>query len=260
MGVAFAFKNNVQVLKFSDIMTNDESTQVLSKLEEKIKQGRKQFLFHLEKFQNHDEVSKSKVIHLIKFCFQQKLNIALCLPQKSWSNYSSGSLSLAKMFNTEAEALLYLDNLSRDPESKPLSFEELKAKETEELVKKYEIFHKPDDFDPYHLKKMQNVYFYTPTIEAIENLEKASLDITKRKENIQRLELQCEQMSQQMLEMSFARSKPVKESEFNFKTKNIQDKEKSLLSIKKDLEEKISSLKENLNEATEAIQKTTQKT
>ncbi len=247
MPVSFSFKNNVQVLRFSEQLSNEESSQVLAKLEEKIKQGRKLFLFHLEQFQNQDEVAKSKIVHLIKFCFQQNLSLALCLPQKSWPIYSSGSLALAKMFNTESEGLLYLDTLHARVEDKALSFDEIKVKETEELLKKYELFQKPNELDPYHLKNMDQIYAYTPTIESIENLEKATIDISRRKENIVRLEAQCEQISKQALEMSITRNKAIKEPEFVLKQNQIQLREASLLSAQKNLTQRLSDLQKELD-------------
>ncbi len=256
MAISFAFKNNVQVLKFSELLSHEESTQVLMKLEEKVKQGRKLFLFHLEQFQNQDEASKTKIIHLIKFCIQQNLNVALCLPQKSWSIYSAGSLALAKMFNTEAEGLLYLETLSARTEDKPLTVDESKKKDTDELLKKYEIFHKPDELDPYHLKNMDKIYSFTPTIEAIESLEKASIDIAKRKENISRLEVQCEQISRQALEMSSARNQAIKENEFSLRQKQISAREAELISTQKTLSQKVLDLQKEIEEVRAAIGKT----
>ncbi len=254
--VSFSFKSNVQVLKFSDQLSNEESTKVLAKLEEKMKQGRKLYLFHLEHFQNQDDTAKSKIVHLIKFCFQQNLNLALCLPQKSWSIYSSGSLALAKMFNTEAEGLLYLETISARTDATLLSFDEVKIKETDELVRKYEIFHKPDVLDPYHLKNMSQIYSLTPTVEAIENLEKATIDISKRRESIVRLELQCEKMSQQALEMTISRNKALKETEFALRQKQIQALEDVQLSHQKILYEKISELRRELEMVNAALSNT----
>ena len=256
MAVSFSFKSNVQVLKFSEQLSHEESTQVLMKLEEKMKQGRKLFLFHLEQFQNHDDASKSKIIHLIKFCFQQNLNLALCLPQKSWSVYSSGSLALAKMFNTEAEGLLYLETLAARTEDKPLTVNESKKKDTDELLKKYEIFYKPDELDPYHLKNMNQIYSFTPTIEAIESLEKATIDISKRKENIQRLEKQCDQMAQEAIEISNARNHALKENEFSLRQKEIDSREATLVSYQNSLTQKIAHLQKEIEEVKVAIGKT----
>ncbi len=253
MSISFSYRNNVQVIKFSEQLSQEEFAQVLLKVSEKIKQGRKLYLFHLELFQNQDEGSQSKIVHLIKFCFQHKLNLALCLPQKSWSIYSSGSVALAKMFNTEAEGLLYLETLSGRTDEKPLTIDEAKKKETDELLKKYEIFHKVDVLDPYHLKNMNQIYSFAPTIEAIESLEKATIDLSRRRENINRLDAQCGQLSKQAIDVTLARNQALNEAELNLKQKKCEERAAILVSYQKIYAQQISDLAKELEEVETAI-------
>ena len=230
MAISFSFKNNVQVLKFSGGLSQEEFSQVVVKLEEKIAQQRRQFLFHLELFKTQEEASKAKMIQLIRFCFDKKVQLALCLANKNWAAYSVGVHPLAKMFNTETEALAHFHLTENTPVPKAESLDEMKIRDTDLLVKKYEAFHKPDELDPYHLKKILALYTQTPTVEAIEHLEKASLDIERRKQSLQRLELQCTQISQEAFAMSIARTTPLKDSEWLARQKQIDAQKIALMS------------------------------
>ena len=253
MSISFSFKNTVQVLKFSEQLSQQEFAQVLSKVEEKVKQGRKLYLFHLEQFQNQDEGSKSKIVHLIQFCSQHNLSLALCLPQKYWSLYSSGSFALAKMFNAEAEGLLYLETLSIGTDEKSLTIDEAKKKETDDLLKKYEIFQKADELDPYHLKNMNQIYSFTPTIEAIESLEKATIDLSRRRENITRLDAQCGQLSKQAIDLTLARNQALNEAELTLKQKRCEERTVVLTSYQKIYTQQIAEFKKELEEVETAI-------
>jgi hypothetical protein len=219
--VSFSFRNNVQILKFSDALEAEEFPHILAKLEEKILQSRLQILFHLEAFKNEDDFSKSKVIQLIRFCYDKKVELVLCLPNKYWSRYMIGTQTLAKMFATETEAISYFVSLGDANAPKLDGVDAEKMRDTDLLIKKYESFHQSDELDPYHLQKMKRLYAVTPTLEAIEKLEKASVDILQRKENIGRLKEQCEQLSKQAFLMSASRTIPLNDAEFILNQKEI---------------------------------------
>ena len=247
MPVAFSFRNQVQILKFSEQLSEEEFRQTVAKLEEKIKQGRLQFLFYLEHFKNHDDFSKSKVIQLIRFAFDKKLQLALCLPLKSWPTYTIGTQALAKMFLTETEALTFLNLQDHEKRGDVESPEALKMQETEILLKKYEAFQKPDDLDPFSLKKLVKLYRTLPTLEAIENLERASRDIPQRKENIERLKLQCEQLSIQAFELSATRTLTLNPKEEVSEKKRIELEKKQLLENHIEVKARLAALQSELS-------------
>lgn len=234
-------------------MSQEELTQVILKIEEKVKQGRKLYLFQLEQFKNQEEQSQSKIAHLTKFCAEHQLNLVLCLPQKFWSIYSSANIALAKMFNTEGEGLIYLETLSARIEEKNLTIDESKKKDSDELLKKYEIYHKADELDPYHLKNMDQIYSFAPTIAAIENLEKATIDLSRRRENITRLDAQCEQLSHLAIEMTLARGQALNAAELELKQKRIDGRENILLAYQKNYIQQISELEQECDKVENSI-------
>ncbi len=260
MPVAFSFRNNVQILKFSDLMNAEEFPPILSKLEEKILQDRRQILFHLEAFKNEEDFSKSKVIQLIRFCFDRKVELALCLPHKYWTRYMIANQALAKMFATETEAISYFVSLGGENTPKLEGADAEKMRDTDLLIKNYESFHKTDELDPYHLQKMKLIYAVTPTLEAIEKLEKASSDIPQRKENIERLKEQCEQLAKQALLMSASRLIPLKDSEFILVQKDIEAQMIALTELENGLENQLKELRSEHQKIDQRLSELSEKT
>ena len=157
------------------------------------------------------------------------------------------------MFNTEAEGLLYLETLSIRTDEKSLTIDEAKKKETDDLLKKYEIFQKADELDPYHLKNMNQIYSFTPTIEAIESLEKATIDLSRRRENITRLDAQCGQLSKQAIDLTLARNQALNEAELTLKQKRCEKHAAVLTSHQKIYTQQIAEFNKELEEVETAI-------
>lgn len=224
MSISFAFKNNTQIVKFIERLSVDEEPIVRLKLDEKINQGRSSIMFQLEEFDTNHEESKNRVLSLMLYCIERKVTVALCIAKPYWAKFSKAPV---KMFSTEAEAYEFFAQASipaiqtakptiQNPEA------DQQEKAADEVLKKYTAFQQIENFDPHSLKKMSEMYALSPSIACIEQLERAVLDVKKRKEKISQLEEQCYQMSAEAFNLSSYRKMPLNDKEFQAEQKLFQ--------------------------------------
>jgi hypothetical protein len=235
MPISLSFRNPVQVIIFSGGLSLAEDAALRLKLSEKINQGRLAILFQIEKFDIDDEGSRRRLLGLAAYCLESKVRLAFSGPvQSKWPLLVTAEKKKPEIFVSEAEAFAWFESQSQEAGDAPKSptdnaEEQIKQAEIQDLLKRYEPFQNLNEFDPFHLEKLLQIYRKAPNRETIVELERAMRDLRKHHDRTAALKAEIEPAAKELLELTTYRKMPISPSEIAHRQAELKATQKDLL-------------------------------
>jgi len=256
MGISFAFRDNVQVIELEGTLSAVEEAAIRMKLDQKINQGRTNFLVNIANFLILDPHSVTNLQGIIRFCVARDSNICVVgLKKANWKFILIPNGPDFAKFETESESKPWFEALAKKtsaaavpaaPKEEKDLVDELKAKAIAKLLEKYEVYFSERDYDPHMIEKIWKDYSQLPSKELMHALHKAQLDIKKNSDDVLMLDQMCNVLASKLGTSMLFRKAPISALEITNKKKSIED---SKVAIQKEIAEVKSSIQVNLDGA-----------
>lgn len=263
MGIEFAFRQNVQLVRLTGPLTPEEDAAVRLKLDQKISAGRSLVLFHLAEYPVTETTPRSRLMGIISFCLERGVTVGISGAEPSrWPLLRFDGRRQARLYQSETEALSALASpdtqetaLTQNGKEAPDQGEsEFRRRQIDELLRTYESYQQGNNLDPFGLEMLAATYARDRNREALNELDKALRQLPAKRALVQKLTTEAERLAEELFEFTFHRKLPVTAKEAEAKARDIEIERDSLSGEKEELTKEIASLEQKLANIDRAAQ------
>ena len=230
MPIGLAFRQNIQIVKISGALNASEASAIRLKLDQKLSQNRQLFAFDLEGFTFDEQGSLSNLISLLGFLQAREARCALYgVKAHLWKGVPLPSGLEIHRFEVESEAAQFLNQpagkskaAGAGEKSQENTEDDIKKKNLEALITKYETFQVVNDYDPLMLAKLKEEYRVQKGRKALSSLRQALNQIDEKQKKNQELEAEVSKEAIKLEQYMTQRKIPLSPQELDNKRKSVQ--------------------------------------
>ncbi|OQW51924.1 MAG: hypothetical protein A4S09_09670 [Proteobacteria bacterium SG_bin7] len=217
-------QDDIQIITFSDPLNPQDFSTLRLKIDQKIIQGRVNFIFDLSDIDFKVTRSLSAIIELVDFCFmRQTTPSVISTDKKSWKKIESRTGNKIQYFANIQENLENLKQViaikDRDKEQKEPK--DPRRSDLEKLIAEYKKKVPIRSYDPLGLEMKAKQYKTAPSKEILKALEAAILQYKKLKAENEDTNQEVTRLAEQMMNLTSLRKKAIRTEEIAKRKKEL---------------------------------------
>lgn len=210
-------QDEIQIIAFSDPLNPQDFSTLRLKIDQKMVQGRANFIFDLTDIDFKITRSLPAILELITFCsMRQTLPSIISPDKKNWKKLEPKAGNKIDYFTNLQESLDHIKKMTGDKEKGIKSESKAKDPRREDLEKIINDYKKKvptKSYDPLGLAPKAKQYQTSPSKEILKALEAAILQYKKLKSENEETNQEVTRLAEQMMNMTFLRRKAIRSEE-----------------------------------------------
>lgn len=209
-----------QIMEFSDPLNPQDFSTLRLKIDQKIIQGRRYFVFDLSQIDFKQTRSLPPILALIDFCLTRQTSPSVICPDKKiWKKIISTTGQKIEYFISLTDCLEYIATLSGPVEKKDKL--DPRKEELKKLIAEFKKKATPKNYDPLGLVTRASQYKTNPNKDCLKALEAAIAHYKKLKIENEETNHEVTQLAEQMMALTLLRKKAIRAEEIQLRKNEL---------------------------------------
>lgn len=208
-------QDEIQIISFRDPLDPPDFSTLRLKIDQKMVQGRNNFIFDLTDIDFKTTRSLPAIIELIDFCFMRHTIPSVISPDKTnWKKVQPKTGNKVEYFVGLSENIEFLRKFALDKAKEGSEkSKDPRREDLEKLINEYKKKVPTKPYDPMGLAAKAKQYEKSPNKEILKTLESAILQYKKLKSENEDTNHEVTRLAEQMMNMTFLRKKAIRTEE-----------------------------------------------